>query len=136
MGFGGTGGGTASFVPELERVIETKFCGFFTSWSLSFLRPTLDTAFSSGMHGLSLGMAWPPFSHTNSLLRFGLLSCLLIFSSALTVVAGGGCLLHLTAVIRAGDRGNPPEVTDLNSIVSGSISRSSEDKRPEASPLH
>lgn len=48
-----------------------------------------------------------------------------------------GCLLHLTAVIRGDDRGSPPapDVTDLNSIVSGSISRSSDDKRPEASPL-
>lgn len=129
VGLGGTGGGTASFVPELEQGIEGRFSGLFVGWAVPWLFPsTLGVSFSTGICALSLETTSTPFSSLRSLFCFGLYSC---------GVMGDVCLLHRTAVIRGDDRGSPPapDVTDLNSMVSGSISRSSEDRRPETSPL-
>lgn len=138
VGLGGTGGGTASFVPELERGIAGRFGGFFEGRAVPLLFPsTLGVSFSSGLYDLLLETTCVPFSCVRASLCFVLFSCRFAFSSVSGVVLGDGCLLHLTAVIKGEDRGSPPapDVTDLNSIVSGSISRSSEDSRPEASPL-
>lgn len=138
VGLGGTGGGMANFVPELERGMGGKLGGFFVGRAVPLLFPsTLGVPFSSRMYVLSLEITCTPFSCVRSLFCFGLFSCLLIFSSVCGAVMGSGCLLYRTAVIRGDERGNPPapDVTDLNSMVSGSISRSSEDRRPEASPL-
>lgn len=131
VGLGGTGGGIVSLVPELERVIGVRLAGLFVSRSVPLVFPSASgICDSSGMYFSFLETARAPFSR--SLLCFVLLSCLFVFSSS----CDSDCLLYRTAVIKDDDIGNPPDVTDLNSMVSGSISRSSDDKRPEASPLH
>jgi len=125
------------FVPELERGIRGRFGGFFMGTAVPFIFPSTLVSFSSDMNALSLETTCAPVSCVRSLFFFGPFSCLFVFSSVCSAVMGSGCLLQRTAVIRADVRGSPPapDVTDLNSMVSGSISKSSDDKRPEESPL-
>lgn len=131
IGFGGTGGGMASFVPELLRGIVDGFGEFFVLRAVSLLL-SLQASLSFAAHDLLKEVTCVSIL---SLFCFGAFSCFFDFSS----VCCTGCtsLVHRTAVIRFDEGASPPppEVTDLNSMVSGSISRSSDDSRPEASPL-
>lgn len=98
---------------------------------------SLGVSLSHGEYALSLETTPAPLSCLRSLVFFALFSCFFVFSSVSGLVVGSGCLLHRTALIRGDETGSPPapDVTDLNSMVSGSISRSSEGRRPVASPL-
>lgn len=134
VGFGGTGGGMASFAPELLRGIAGGSCDVFAVKAISLPSWSLQASLSSAPRGLLKDVTCVSIL---SLLSFVTISCFFACSSVCGVCAGCRSLVHRTAVIRFDDRARPPPpaVTDLNSMVSGSISRRSDDSRPEAFPL-